>query len=287
MGKRSQSLYRFLANHFLHLTDATLRFAPSAEKDVRWSRRQTMTDNDYKKYTKDARRGIKGEAFFESLIVEHAIPHRIARHNDLGVDFLCEWISGDRPTGLLFSVQVKATTDATIQSKFTELSALNGLNKHKLLGAKKVDDRTLNYWKGLGIPAFLFYIIKGSSNSVNELKCFYKRYTPILDGHSKPEDESGTKAFYLVNERTTFLAFSDSDQEIGGFARDLIIDYFRLSYSKGHVIPLTSNKFGFWPFEKKQNSDSLIYFGEFLQWYKETIKETCEITTALLKKLPN
>ncbi|MBU4186011.1 MAG: DUF4365 domain-containing protein [Proteobacteria bacterium] len=246
-----------------------------------------MTDKDYKQYTKDARKGIKGEAFFESLIVEHAIPHRIARHNDLGVDFLCEWISGDRPTGLLFSVQIKTTTYSTIKTQFKELSKLNGLNKYKLSGAQKVDDRTLNYWKGLGIPAFLFYIIEDSSKSINDLECFYKRYTPLLDGHSKPEDESGTLAFYRVNEGATFLAFSDSEQEIGGFARDLIIDYFRLSYSKGHVIPLTPSKFGFWPFENKHNSDSLIYFRDFLQWYKKAIKDTCEQTTALLANLPN
>jgi hypothetical protein len=50
-----------------------------------------MTDGEYKQYTNEARRGIKGEAFFETLIVDHAIPHRIARQNDLGVDFLFEW----------------------------------------------------------------------------------------------------------------------------------------------------------------------------------------------------
>jgi hypothetical protein len=47
-----------------------------------------MADDDYKKYTESTRRGIKGEAFFESLVVDHAIPHCIARQNDLGIDFL-------------------------------------------------------------------------------------------------------------------------------------------------------------------------------------------------------
>ena len=63
-----------------------------------------------KQYTSEARRGIKGEAFFETLIVDHAIPHRIARQNDLGVDFLCEWTHGERPCGVLFTAQVKSTT---------------------------------------------------------------------------------------------------------------------------------------------------------------------------------
>jgi len=44
-----------------------------------------MEDSGYKKYTDEARRGIKGEAYFESLIVGHAIPHRIGRQNDLGI----------------------------------------------------------------------------------------------------------------------------------------------------------------------------------------------------------
>jgi hypothetical protein len=38
-----------------------------------------MADDDWKRYTESARRGIKGEAFFESLVVDHAIPHRVAR----------------------------------------------------------------------------------------------------------------------------------------------------------------------------------------------------------------
>ena len=67
------------------------------------AKNKLMTVSEYKKYTEILARGSKGEAFFESLIVDYAIPHRIARQNDLGVDFLCEWIHGDRPTGILFS----------------------------------------------------------------------------------------------------------------------------------------------------------------------------------------
>src|SRR5438034_9967015 len=98
-----------------------------------------MTDGDHKKYTERARRGIKGEAFFESLVVEHAIPHRIARQNDLGIDFLCEWVYGDRPTGILFLAQVKTTSDDVVKSEFVCQSKLNGLRTYTLTGAKKVD----------------------------------------------------------------------------------------------------------------------------------------------------
>jgi hypothetical protein len=77
-----------------------------------------MADDDYKKYTESARRGIKGEAFFESLVVDHAIPHRIARQNDLGIDFLCEWIYGDCPKGILFLAQVKTRPSDIVKPEF-------------------------------------------------------------------------------------------------------------------------------------------------------------------------
>ena len=139
-----------------------------------------MPDDDYKKYTESARRGIKGEAFFESLIVDHVIPHRIARQNDLGIDFLCEWIYGDHPTGILFLVQVKATTSDIVKPEFDCPSRLNLLRTYTLTGADKVDERTINYWKGLGLPAFLFIVIENRSIGECHLDCYYKRYTSLL-----------------------------------------------------------------------------------------------------------
>lgn len=248
-------------------------------------RKEKMADGDYKKYTEDARRGIKGESFFETLIVENAIPHRIARQNDLGIDFLCEWINGDCPSGILFLAQIKTTTIETVKPKQSGIHK-NGLTSYTLSGAKKIDDRTLNYWKGLGLPAFLFLIIEDRSNGVSDLKCYCKRCTPLLDGHSSSDDRCGTKSFYLVNEKTTFLAFSDLENETGGFARDLIIDYARLSYSKGHVVPLTPKQLGFWPFPDRENLDKMHYFEEFIGWNRSKIKETCELTSNLLNKLP-
>ena len=96
-----------------------------------------MADDDYKKYTESARRGIKGEAFFESLVVDHAIPHRIARQNDLGIDFLCEWTYQDRPSGILFLAQVKTTTSDVVKSEFVCRSRLNGLNMYTLTGCRQ------------------------------------------------------------------------------------------------------------------------------------------------------
>jgi len=56
------------------------------------------------KYLKSKQIGNKGEAFFESLISEYAIAHKIDSSKDVGLDFLCEWVYGEKPTQLLFGV---------------------------------------------------------------------------------------------------------------------------------------------------------------------------------------
>jgi hypothetical protein len=89
-----------------------------------------------------------------------------------------------------------------------------------------------------------------------------------------------------VNDKATFLAFADRNNEIGGFARDLIIDYARLSYSKGHIVQLMPKELRFWPFPNKENPDALHYFPEVVEWHQKKIKETCEWTTDLLTRLP-
>jgi Domain of unknown function (DUF4365) len=49
-----------------------------------------MTGQFYKKYTRQAKAGIKGESFFESLISDYPIPHKIFGAKDVGLDFICE-----------------------------------------------------------------------------------------------------------------------------------------------------------------------------------------------------
>jgi hypothetical protein len=244
-----------------------------------------MVDGNYKRYTPEAQRGIKGEAYFESLIVGHAIPHRIVRQNDLGVDFICEWICGDRPTGLLFAAQVKFSTVDTVTPKSNGQSPLNQLETYTLSGAKKADESTINYWKGLGLPAFLFMVIEDHSTGKSRLTCYYKRYTPLLDGHPNQDDRAGTKTFYRVNDESTFLAYADTTNETWGFARDLVIDYARLSYSKGDIVQLTPQQLGFWPFPNKVNPDVVRYFGEMVGWHQDRIRETCDWTAGILAQL--
>lgn len=238
---------------------------------------------DYKQYTETARRGIKGEAFFELLMVSNAIPHRIAGPNDVGIDFLCELVYGDRPRGILFSAQVKSTTIPTVQCSLEGKSGLNQLEQYTLHDAVKPDDATINYWKGLNLPAYLFYVVETAEGKMN---CYYKRYTPMLDGHASDDDKVGTRQFYLVNEDSKFRAFADPEKETGGFVRDLVVDYARCAYSKGHVVNLTAGQLGFWPFEDKPQPDDPRVFRDPLKWNRGKIETTCKSSLDLLSRIP-
>ncbi len=57
-----------------------------------------MTDSGYKKYTAQAKAGIKGESFFEALVSDYSLPHHIVGLKDIGIDYICEWVYGDKPT---------------------------------------------------------------------------------------------------------------------------------------------------------------------------------------------
>jgi hypothetical protein len=68
------------------------------------------------------------------------------------------------------------------------------------------------------------------------------------------------------------LAFADTQHEAGGLARDLVIDYARISYSKGTIVELTMEKLGFWPFPHKPGKDHTNYFWEFVDWNHTVIE---------------
>jgi len=129
-------------------------------------------------------------------------------------------------------------------------------------------------------------IVEDRSSVGNHLACYYKRCTPRLDGHPSEDDLDGAKTFYRVAEGATFLAFADQKEKFGGFARDLVIDYARLSYSKGHIVALTPERLGFWPFERKQAPDRATYFRQMVEWHRNKIKETFEWAAEILSKLP-
>src|SRR3989344_3941434 len=107
-----------------------------------------------KKYIRTQQLGNKGEAFFEGLLSEHALVHRIDRSKDLGFDFLCEWVSGESPTRLLFGVQVK--TRSKMEAVNKEVSRLNGLRQSGVGTEPVVKVQTLDFWKGFDFPIFCF-----------------------------------------------------------------------------------------------------------------------------------
>jgi hypothetical protein len=142
-----------------------------------------MADNEYKKYTIQAKRGVKGEAFFESLVSDYSVPHHIVGPKDMGLDYICEWVYGDRPTGVLFAAQVKTFSEEIAKPRFVEVeTGLNGLCKYDIRNPNlRIDDRTLHYWKGFGMPVYLFAVVqRGAEQDEERLDCYYKRFTPIL-----------------------------------------------------------------------------------------------------------
>ena len=186
---------------------------------------------DTKRYTIQAKRGIKGEAYFESLICDYAMPHRIVGSTDLGIDYICEW-AFEKPTGILFAVQVKAFAKRKNTIKCLDKRDQNGLVKYEVHHSSlNIKAKTLEYWRGFGIPVYLFVVVQ----NLRELDCYYKRYTPLLTSERQSWDFSSYTGFCQVNDGALFMAFSDMQRRVYGFARDLYIDYMRCSYSKGSI----------------------------------------------------
>jgi hypothetical protein len=235
-------------------------------------------DEEFKSYTKQARRGIQGEAFFESMICSFAVPHQVVGHKDLGIDYFCEWVHGDKPTGILFAMQVKAFPEnaAKIESR-GEDQKYNGLEKYQIRNANlKIEKKTLLYWRALALPLYLFAVVEHMNGQGEaRLDCYYKRYTPILTGHDIPEDYEYTQGFYKVNRGSQFLAFKKEGAL--GFARDLFIDQVRWSYYKGLLSYPYPSEMGLSQFPDKG------VFSDLYQTYCEKIRSVQEQTQEYLK----
>jgi hypothetical protein len=235
--------------------------------------------SNYKHHTIQAKTGIKGEAFFELLLVDYALPHRIVGSKDIGIDYICEWTYGDRPTGILFAAQIKTFSEKSAKPTFIDIHQThNGLERYQICNGKlQIDHRTLNYWKGLSIPIFLFAIVVNSRNQ--RMDCFYRRYTPLLTTDSTDPCGEYHEGFYRANEGSQFYAFKDNDKKTQGFARDLFIDHVRCSYAKGLLMYLDPRIMGLNQFQ----SDAV--FGDLFKEYEKLIRVTYEQTGRHLKLL--
>lgn len=235
----------------------------------------------YKKYTLQAKRGIKGEAFFESLISDYALPHRIVGPKDLGIDYICEWVYGDKPAGLLFAIQIKTLSRTNIKKLelIGEEKGFNGLNKFEIHNHHlKIDNATLEYWQGLGMPIYLFVLIQDSAQD-DTIGCYYKRYTPQLTGDNTQEEFHPYQQFYKVNEANRFLAFKVPGK--GGFARDLFIDHVRINYFKGSLAHISPRHMGLEQFSEEGLFEDLFE----IDIYKEQILAAYQKTTKFLEYL--
>lgn len=211
------------------------------------------------KYPKSKQLGNKGESFFESLISDYALVHKIDGSKDVGVDFLCEWVHDENPTRLLFGVQVK-TRSRIIMSKV--VGDTKNLLEQFTVSSIKIKKTTLDYWRGFDFPIFLF-LVKIQNNKPD---CFYKRYTPILHNKSKELDEK----FYKVIGEEGFLAYKykkDHERD-GGFCRDLFIDHLRCQHNKGMLSGIDPKDIGLKYYQKD------VPYKDVFDHYKDKIKKT-------------
>lgn len=233
------------------------------------------------KFTVQAKTCIKGEAFFESLIAEYAIPHHIEGAKDLGADYLCEWSYDDEPSGILFTVQVKSfkVKGRNKPKSLGHLTPkLNALEAFSIDNSNlKIKQPTLDYWKGLGLPTYLFVVVctGGEKANSDEIAMYYKRFTAVLTGSSRQEDEH----YYRVDDGAKFRAFADDEKRTKGFARDLFIDLMRWSYFKGSIAWMNPRKLGLQQFPEEAN-----VFEEFVKTYKKQIGETYSKTKPFLER---
>ncbi len=236
-----------------------------------------MTNSLYKKYTRQAKAGIKGESFFESLISEYAIPHKISGSKDLGLDFICEWVFEDKPCGILFGVQIKTLSDKKTRPRSFGISGLNGLEQFRIGSSKlTVDEGTLEYWKGFGGPIYLFAIVLEDVPSGDAMNCYYKRFTPILTAGSTQEGEY----FYKVNQGSSrFVAFANREDRTLGFVRDLYIDCTRWNYSRGSISYLNPRTLGLLQFPE----DGV--FADLFKEYRTNIIRSYRRTKRILQNL--
>jgi hypothetical protein len=217
------------------------------------------------KFTVQAKTCIKGEAHFESLIADSAIPHHVTGAKDVGADYLCEWSPDDEPSGVLFTAQVKTFAvkgSNRPKSLGQRTQKLNALEAFSIANSKlSIKESTLDYWRGLGLPAYLFVVAyTGATPAV-----YYKRFTAVLTGAARQEDEH----YYRVDEGARFRAFADEQKRTQGFARDLFIDRMRWSYFRGSIAWMNPRELGLRQFPEADN-----VFEEFIETYKGRIRET-------------
>lgn len=228
--------------------------------------------------------GNRGEAFLEFIMSKHALMHKIAGYKDIGIDYLCEWLTGDNPTRVLFGIQVKTSniSDITLEHKGRN-KGLNGLERYrfkKTVPSWNITNKTINYWFGFEIPLYLFFILKDKQC----FDCYYQRLTPILHKKDKSQaikeiQDYKNNDMYKVNENDDFKAILDRGRQDGGFARDLFFDSIRCAYYLGSLKYRKSQEFGLKGWEG--NAIYVDILGEEDRPYISELKSSLQILKRL------
>lgn len=154
----------------------------------------------------------------------------------------------------------------------------NCLRKYKITNHHlKIDRKNLKYWQTLSMPIYLFVVV----DNAGKMSCYYKRYTPILTKDNIDEVEVNFySSFYKVNENNSFIAFADKTRRVGGFARDLFIDYIRPNYYNGSVTYLNPRSIGLGQFPDQQYA----IFKDLFEIYENKILLAYNQTTRFLQR---
>lgn len=210
----------------------------------------------------------RGESHLASSLSDFALVHKVAGSNDLGIDYFCEWTYGNEPTQTLFAIQVKTPEKELQEEVINDSSRLNRLKEVQLKinygdswrNYCPIEDKTITYWKGFNIPIYLFVLKQAGSSFIY----YYKRFTPLLHFD---KSQSAEKYYCATNDDSKFLAFADQNK--GGFARDLFLDYIRCNYKQGSLAYKNPRKLGLAEFPEED-----AIFREVVQEYESELKST-------------
>lgn len=152
------------------------------------------------------RRGTSAEAEVEARLSYFSI---VARPSpDVGIDFQCELLQEDQPSGELFGVQVKGTKT---------------LGKRPQVCVKKT---TIRYWLKLTFPVYIIVYDEESQ------QCYWISFTRILDSVTeKIESKNSTVCFDV--DRTLILHKGESKDFVSKVRYDALI----MSLQRGSFKP--------------------------------------------------
>ncbi|BFM41061.1 DUF4365 domain-containing protein [Synechocystis sp. LKSZ1] len=101
-----------------------------------------MTDNSrLPRRTNNQKLGESAQDIFSSTFIHFCNVVPVPQSRDLGIDFFCEVMEGDYPTGLMFNAQCKNKEQACEMNRSLSI---------------QIKIKTINYWLSQRNPTFLF-----------------------------------------------------------------------------------------------------------------------------------